>query len=129
MVMKIQGNPPMVERVLGLFALLLLLGLIAGCSEPIERPGCSIQGPAELLPPEVRRIQLGMDRTSLEALMGEPDYSPIEGQYYFSTGGECPIDDERTASCGVVVDFRDYSSADSILTGSLQSCWWGAIAE
>lgn len=109
--------------------LLLLLGTVTGCNRQIEAQQCSIQGPAALMPEEVGRIHLGMSKASLEALMGEPAYSPTAGQYYFSTGGKCPLDEERFAACGVVADFQDYSGADSIVTDSLQSCWWGAIGE
>jgi hypothetical protein len=71
-----------------------------------------------------------MSKAELEAVLGQADYSPADGLYYFSTGGDCPLDDgQRTASCGVVADFRTTGSTEPELTDTLQSCTWGAIGE
>ena len=100
----------------------------AGCEPRGGTAGCSVNGPAQLLPASVKRVRLGMSKVELERLLGEANYSPIEGQYYFSTGGECPLEEaNRTAPCGVVADFR--RGPDARLTTSLQSCTWGAIGE
>ena len=89
-----------------------------------------IEGPAQLLPDNVGGVRLGMSKRELEALLGPADYSPIDGQFYFSTGGECPLGGtDRLAPCGLVADFRDYGSGEAVLTESLQSCWWGGIGE
>lgn len=117
------------RRRAGIRALLLLLVIIPGCHSQDQPGSCRIEGPRQLLPEEVERIHLGMDKVDLEALLGQPDYSPVGGQYYFSTGGACPLDEERSAPCGVVADFRNYTGGESLLMDSLQSCWWGAIAE
>jgi hypothetical protein len=110
----------------------LLLALCVGaCHGNTPSEGCSIEGPQQRLPEKVKRVRLGMTMSELEAVLGPAAYSPIEGQYYFSTGGDCPLQDsDRVASCGVVAEFRDYSnSSDGTLTESLQSCWWGGIGE
>lgn len=110
-----------------MFALSILL--FSGCQMTPVANGCTINGPIETMPEQVKRVQLGMTKSELEAVMGEADYSPIEGVFYFSTGGDCLLDEvERVALCGIVAEFRDYS-ADEGPTDSLQSCWWGAIGE
>jgi hypothetical protein len=74
-----------------------------------------------------------MTKVELERVLGEADYSPVDGQFYFSTGGDCPLEDAgRDAPCGVVADFRrstNEATAETVLTDSLQSCWWGGIGE
>lgn len=108
----------------------LLAAMLAGCQTRTEAPGCTLDGPASLLPPAVTQLRLGMGKDALERLLGPADYSPTEGQYYFSTGGDCPVDDSgRLASCGVIADFKDYRGPEAVLMPRLQSCRWGAIAE
>lgn len=92
--------------------------------------GCAIDGPTQLMPSQLERIFLGMSKADLEAVLGPADYAPAEGLYYFSTGGDCRLDDEqRTASCGVIADFRRPDRTEQELTDVLQSCRWGAIGE
>lgn len=98
--------------------------------------GCRIEGPSGLLPKAVTRIRIGMSKADLEGILGAPDYSPAEGLYYFSTGGDCPVGETtRLVSCGVVAEFRGAYSDETGEQGEqgeqdkLQSCWWGAIAE
>jgi hypothetical protein len=112
------------------FGLTVLAGAFcsAGCRHAAGSAGCEMNGPARLVPAAVKRIRLGMSKRELERLLGEADYSPIEGQYYYSTGGECPLEGaNRNAPCGVVADFR--RAPDYQLTGSVRSCTWGAIGE
>lgn len=113
-------------------AILLSVLCFKLCPVVAGQAACEIQGPVNLVPEKVRQVRLGMSMGALEQLLGPADYSPIQGQYYFSTGGDCPLDEdgERMASCGLVVDFRDYGNAgEPLLTGSIQSCWWGGIGE
>jgi hypothetical protein len=112
-------------------AVLVLVATLAACRAEPPSSGCTIQGPDHLMPDKVRHVRLGMSKHELESLLGSADYSPIEGLYYFSTGGDCPLEGtDRLASCGVVAEFRDYRSGDdAVVADSLQSCWWGAIAE
>lgn len=103
---------------------------VVACAEQPGFSECRIEGPAHLAPENIRRVHLGMSKDELEHVLGPADYSPTEGQYYFSTGGDCPLaDTDRVAPCGVVAEFRDYSGSEAVLTESLQSCWWGAIGE
>ncbi len=111
--------------------LVLLAVCFAGCHAKTSSVGCEVQGPERLMPEKVSRVRLGMTKEALENVLGPADYSPAEGQFYFSTGGDCPLEEtDRLASCGVVAEFRDYNdSGDGVLSDSLQSCWWGAIGE
>jgi hypothetical protein len=71
-----------------------------------------------------------MSKAELNGLLGAEDYSPVAGQYYFSTGGGCALDGMgRTAPCGLVAEFRAEEAGEMQLTERLQSCWWGAIGE
>lgn len=97
-----------------------LVGCVPSAHLEVSVAGCRIEGPADSVPDAVGELRLGMSKAEVERHLGPADYSPVEGQYYFSTGGDCPLDDEgREASCGVVAEFRP----------DLASCWWGAIGE
>ena len=116
---------------LGSAVLTLVAVCFVGCKEQTITVGCSVAGPEHLMPEKVGRIHLGMSQAELESVLGEADYSPTDGQFYFSTGADCPLEGaDRLAPCGVVAEFREYSDGgDAVLTESLQSCWWGAIGE
>lgn len=109
--------------------LVLTLACLAGCHA--QTSACRIEGPRHLMPDKIMRVKLGMSKLELENVLGEADYSPSDGELYFSTGSDCPLEDTgRLAPCGVVAKFRDdRSGGDPVLTESLQSCWWGAIGE
>ncbi len=69
----------------------------------------------------------GMNRKEVENLLGKPDYSPIEGQYYYSsTRTEYSEDQEKEVIIGVVVNYND-SNGDP--TPNLQDFWLGPIGE
>lgn len=116
-------------------ALLEVLVLLALASAAIGHEldtaqGCSLESPRELLPDPVKKVRIGMSKAELEELMDAPDYSPIAGQYYFSTDGDCPVEDSgREAPCGLVAGFRSAGGRASGQDESLEFCWWGAIAE
>ncbi len=69
----------------------------------------------------------GMNRKEIIQLLGKADYSPIEGQYYYSSErSEYSASQEREITVGLVVDFRDSNGS---LTENLQAFWLGTIAE
>ena len=70
----------------------------------------------------------GMPRAEVERLLGEPDYSPTEGQYYYSSDKKAASDgtDRPPATIGLVVDYRD---ANGAVTGTLQRFALEAIGE
>jgi len=115
-----------------LVVILALVGTL-GCSvnhHAVKSTDCAIEGPEQRVPPEVWQIHLGMSKAELSGLLGEEDYSPTDGQYYFSTGGECPLEGtDLMAPCGVVAEFRADKDGELQVTDALQSCWWGAIGE
>lgn len=115
------------------FALSVILAL-SSCQSSVTVP-CEVEGPLSLLPATVDGVHLGMTQMQLEQRMGAADYSPAAGIFYFSTGGDCPVEtgavetetNVRLASCGLVADFSDHQTGE--LRHRLQSCRWGAIAE
>jgi hypothetical protein len=112
--------------------LAISLGVVAFylVSKLTARAGCDINDSKKPIPPALARVRLGISRNGLESILGKPDYSPIKGQYYFSTGGSCQLEGtNRTAACGVVADFRRLQGSQTQLMDSLQSCFWGAIGE
>jgi hypothetical protein len=76
-----------------------------------------------------------MSKAEVDAILGPPDHSPIVGQYYHSTGGDCDWDGARElgkAPCGYVVDYRGESfnhSEGMTDADRLVSCGWGGIGE
>lgn len=62
-----------------------------------------------------------MPQQQVEQLLGSPDYSPTEGQFYYSTDRQ----DSLGRTYGLVVDYR----TDERLTEQLQEYWFGAIGE
>lgn len=113
------------------FVMLLLTGCKSGADE-LEQTSRRYKTEKDYAGLEILFGQLrkGMARSTVEALLGKADYSPIEGQEYYSS-------DRREASgkeqvnravvpVGLVVDYRDEQGK---LTGQLQSFWLGHIGE
>lgn len=78
----------------------------------------------------VANIDKGMKRAKVENLLGEPDYSPTEGQYYYSSDRrqtiEGPDHGVREVTVGLVVEYRDKNDN---LTNELQDFKLGPIGE
>lgn len=111
--------------VYGLFACFLLVG----CSAPaLDQASRSYRANRDYVSLETIHGQLteGMDRGEVERLLGEPDYSPTEGQFYYSSDRRATAGDREDVPVGVVVDYRDESGA---ITGTLQAFWIGPIGE
>lgn len=69
----------------------------------------------------------GTPRKEVERLLGEPDYSPTEGQYYYSSNrSEHAKDQGRDVTVGLIVDYR---TQDGKVTDSLQKFSLGPIGE
>lgn len=68
----------------------------------------------------------GMKRAEVESLVGEPDYSPIEGQYYYSSDRKEDSAGQVEVPLGLVLDYRN---EDGGLTDKLQTFWLGPIGE
>jgi outer membrane protein assembly factor BamE (lipoprotein component of BamABCDE complex) len=74
-----------------------------------------------------KNLSKGMQRKEVERLLGEPDYSPIDGQYYYSSNRSAYAEDQgREVAIGVVVDYRDRNGD---ITEKLQEFWLGPIGE
>ena len=90
------------------------------------------------MPEAITQIRLGMSYPEVVKILGEPDYSPTEGQFYYATEGRCAIDGGPAASCGFVLEYRiiEYGGDRIVVTlpdnreeYRLQGCSWGAIGE
>ena len=124
---------------------LLLTWSCRGRINPLAVPdplqtGCRIDGPVGLAPSNLGLLRIGMPKRDVDRLLGPPVFSPTAGQYYYNTGGDCPLIFEEPphyAPCGVIADYRviRYPAEESheypviTVTGRLESCRWGAIGE
>lgn len=77
-----------------------------------------------------KHLGRGMKRSKVENLLGEPDYSPINGQYYYSSDREeypeGSTADQNKVPVGLVVDYRNPLG---VLTNELQTLWLGPVGE
>lgn len=74
-----------------------------------------------------KTLSKGISRTDVLALLGEPDYSPTEGQYYYSSSrSEYSKERDGNVVVGLVVDYRNERDT---LTKFLQKFWLGPIGE
>ena len=125
-----------ISRTLASCALVFLVGSACASLPRVTDGYCRIAGPLDLAPRKLGRLKKGMPKSEVDRLLGEPTYSPTEGQYYYPTGGECPLNDppdQMLASCGLVADFRvinsDADPPSITVTGRLEDCWWGGVGE
>jgi outer membrane protein assembly factor BamE (lipoprotein component of BamABCDE complex) len=110
----------------------MLCGLLAGCPgglSPTEEASASYKQNKDYASLEqiYSKLSNGMQRMEVERLLGEPDYSPIDGQYYYSTDrSDYSEEQKREVAAGLVVDYRDKNGD---VTDTLQEYWLGVIAE
>ena len=73
-------------------------------------------------------VRLGMTRVEVEKLLGRPDYSPIEGQYYY---GLSDRKTEEGTPVGLIVEYRriNYQTGETVASGKLESLILGPIGE
>jgi hypothetical protein len=112
----------------------LLAGMaLCACSRAMPRdpfPDCDSDVGKAFRPVALKGVHIGMPKSALIALLGEPEYSPIEGQYYFALdGGDCRSETGQTVGCTLVAEFRAPGGTERVVTDSLQSCFWGAVSE
>ena len=112
---------------------LITLSILSSCQPAV--PGPAEAGRAfrqqhdyENLQKLLGRLRLGMSKSEVELLLGQPDYSPIEGQYYYHTSDR--VTPEGTP-IGLVVDYRrtNVRTGEEIQSGKLESLWLGPIGE
>ena len=114
---------------------LAAFAVLAGC-ESVGGPAmpfCEITSPNDSVPESIHRIHQGQPKAEVDAILGTPDYSPTEGQYYHSTGGDCElVDADRRAACGYIVEYRgEHFDSSKGMTDQdrLEGCSWGGIGE
>lgn len=94
---------------------------------------CLIEAPLHLAPRQLDQLRLGLPKSSVDRIMGPPTQSPAPSEYYYLTGGQCPLGDparQLSAPCGLVAVFSNQDADDpsqGMETAKLQHCWFGAI--
>lgn len=69
----------------------------------------------------------GMSRQEVERLLGKPDFSPIDGQYYYISDRVVYSENQgRNVVVGMFVDYKDRNGG---ITEKLQAFWIGPIGE
>jgi hypothetical protein len=98
--------------------LLALVILVVSCASALDRAASNYRQTKSDASLEVimRSLHKGMPRIEVERLVGAADYSPIEGQYYYSS---------TRANYGLIVDYR----REGQITDRLQDFTLGAIGE
>jgi len=82
-------------------------------------------------------LRVGMKKSDVENLLGEPDYSPVEGDYYYSIAYdeekyfEMSDEDRQEVINGIVVSYRfkDEHTGNMIVTDEFKGSWIGHIGE
>ncbi|MGD8912878.1 MAG: hypothetical protein PVI97_06705 [Candidatus Thiodiazotropha sp.] len=111
-----------------LFVTVILVGCSLGLL-PIENAGEHYRQHRDFASLETiyNGFYKGMGRMEVERLLGEPDYSPIDGQYYYSSDRSVYSDDQaKDVNLGLVVDYRDVNGE---ITERLHEFWLGPIGE
>ncbi len=106
----------------------LLVGCYAGLSS-IENDSAKYKHDKDYTSLEVlyKNLSKGMHRNEVERLLGEPDYSPLNGQYYYSSDRSVYAKDQkREVPVGLIVDYRN---KNGLITEMLQEFWLGPIGE
>ena len=103
---------------------LLVQASACACSLKVQKRFCKMEVPPDRVPATSKQIRSGMSRADVEEILGKSNYSPMQGQHYYSTGGVCEVAPGRSVPCGYVLE---YEGDD--LDARLDSCWWGGVAE
>jgi len=115
-----------------LFSTILLLTASCGVQvQALEQASRSYKAHKDYASLEAiyRHLSKRMERGEVEDLLGEPDYSPIEGLYYYSSSrrkAESRGKEQINLPVGLVVDYRD---KEGLLTEKLQIFQLGSIEE
>lgn len=88
------------------------------CGSTLERAASNYRRAKDFANLEVvaKSLHKGMPRVDVGRMLGAPDYSPVEGQYYYSSDRQ---------NQGLVVDYR----LEGQLTDRLQDFTLGPIGE
>ncbi len=119
----------MIYRILRLLPLFVFL---AGCSagwSSVEKASVTYKRDKSYASLEIIAggFFKGMRRAEIERQLGEADYSPTDGQYYYSSDRSVYVEEQdRKVTVGLVVDYRD---ENGITTETLQIFRLGPIGE
>ncbi|MCI5164401.1 MAG: hypothetical protein D3917_20800 [Candidatus Electrothrix sp. AX5] len=116
------------------FLLFIVFLLLVGCNtqaQELELASRSYKAHRDYPSLEVISVHLrkGMDQNNIIDLLGEPDYSPLAGQYYYSSDRQETVrhgKKEMQIPVGLVIDYRDEQGR---ATEQLQKFWLERIGE
>lgn len=128
---------PLYQYVLFFCLILLLAGCNSQADELVQASrSYKTHGDYASLEMIHRHLRNGMLRSKVEELLGEADYSPIAGQYYYSSDRYSSEQQaagkghEQVAQNALIVGLVvDYRNDQGELTWQLQSFWLGPIGE
>ena len=103
--------------------------LLSACgATPLEEASRSYQANRDYVSLETIFSQLspGMVRGEVERLLGEADYSPTVGQFYYASDRRDVDGNPDGSPVGLVVDYRDGNGG---VTDMLYDAWIGPIGE
>lgn len=116
------------------FLLFIVFLLLVGCNtqaQELEPASRSYQAHRDYPSLAVISVHLrkGMARSKVIDLLGEPDYSPLAGQYYYSSDRRETVQHgkkEMQIPVGLIIDYRDEQGR---VTKRLQTFQLGRIGE
>ncbi|NOX92082.1 MAG: hypothetical protein GXP18_06440 [Gammaproteobacteria bacterium] len=92
---------------------IMLVSLLTACSvflSPLEEASAKYKNNRDYESLQIihEHLAFGIERKAIENLLGEPDYSPTDGLYYYSSSQRVFIENQnRYTSPGLIVDYRD----------------------
>ncbi|HHJ17497.1 MAG TPA: hypothetical protein ENJ80_12445 [Gammaproteobacteria bacterium] len=95
------------------FTSMILAALLTACSvssSPLDKASEKYRSDRDYKSLQIiyEHLSVGITRNDVESLLGEPDYSPTDGLYYYSSDQRVFLKDQnRYTSPGLVVDYRD----------------------
>ena len=73
-----------------------------------------------------KALRKGLHKSHVDELLGGPDYSPTQGQYYYSSDRRERVEgNPNSVSVGLVLDYRKNDQGTDIL----EEFWLGPIGE
>ena len=115
-----------------LLTVLLVAGLVGCAASRLEEAAAEYRGTRDhdSLKYLAGQMHKGMPRAEVERLLGPPDYSPTDGQDYYSSDKRARIEQDEgldlEITLGLVVDYRDPRGR---VTEQLQGLRFGPIGE
>ncbi|WP_086930275.1 hypothetical protein [Agarilytica rhodophyticola] len=112
------------------FGLIPLLIILVGCNASMsarESANYSTEKSLAQIQAVHNKLSIGMTKQEVDALLGNPDYSPEDGKYYYASSEKLYLSsEEKELSVGLVIEYRN---KDGSVSESLQNFWVGALKD